>query len=205
MVEDPRLSAPSAARNRDAILAALRPHLPRSGTVLEIASGTGEHVAYFATALGRLVWQPTDPVPERRASIDAWASGLRNVRRAIDLDTTSDPWPVTAAQAILCINMLHIAPSAATRGLMAGAARVLPPGGPLAIYGPFRWRFRPLEPGNAAFDADLRSRDPAWGLRMVEAVAELAEAVGFGAPTVIPMPADNLVLVFRLATSPPPR
>ena len=201
MLEDPRLSAPSAARNREPILAALRPHLPPSGTVLEIASGTGEHVAYFAAALRHLQWQPTDPVPERRASIDAWAHGLPNIRLAIDLDTTAQPWPAVHADAVLCINMTHIAPWSATEGLVAGAATILPNAAPLAIYGPFRRRLRPMEPGNAAFDADLRSRDPSWGLRIVEAVADLATAAGFGPATTIPMPADNLLLVFRRAAA----
>lgn len=195
MFEDPRITAPSAARNRDPILAALAQHLPQTGLVLEVASGTGEHVAHFAAALPHLIWQPTDPVPERRASIDAYAAGLPNIRPAIAVDATSDPWPVTQADAVLCINMIHIAPWTAAIGLVAGAARILPPGGLLALYGPFRRRGQPMEPGNAAFDADLRDRDPAWGLREVEAVAELA--TGFGPPTLIPMPADNLLLLLR--------
>lgn len=195
MTDDPRLVAPSAARNRDPILAALIPHLPKTGTVLEIASGTGEHVAHFAAALPHLTWQPTDPVPERRASVDAYAAGLPNIRPAIDLGTTADPWPIAHADAILCINMIHIAPWSAALGLLAGAARILPPGGLLALYGPYRQRGHPLQPGNADFDADLRARDPEWGLREVEAVAEAA--TGFAPPSIIPMPADNLLLVFR--------
>jgi SAM-dependent methyltransferase len=198
MSDDPRLVAPSAARNRGPILEALAPHLPQAGLALEIASGTGEHVAHFAASLPHLTWQPTDPVPERRASIDAYADGLANIRPAIDLDTTSDPWPVAYADAVLCINMIHIAPWSAALGLVTGAARILPPGGLLALYGPYRQRGQPLLPGNVAFDADLRARDPEWGLREVETLAEIA--TGFHAPTLIAMPADNLLVVFRRRT-----
>ncbi len=193
MTDDARLYAPSAARNRDPILHALRPHLPQAGVVLEIASGTGEHVAHFAAALPGLIWQPTDPDPQCRASIDAWTAGLANVRRALKLDATTPDCP--DADAVLCINMIHIAPWSATLGLLAGAARVLGAGGLLALYGPFRRTGRAMEPGNAAFDADLRARDPAWGLRVLEDVA--AEAAGFDAPTVLPMPADNCLVLFR--------
>ena len=197
MTDDPRLFAPSAARNRDPILHALRPHLPRAGTVLEVASGTGEHLAHFAAALPGLSWQPTDPGPERRASIDAWTAGLPNVRPALALDAASPAWPVPSADAVLCINMIHIAPWEATRGLLAGAARVLPPGGLLALYGPFRRAGQSMEPGNAAFDADLRMRDPAWGLRVLEDVAALAASSGLGPPDVVAMPADNRLVLFR--------
>ena len=192
-----RLSAPSALRNRGPILDVLRKHLPASGLVLEIASGTGEHVAHFAEALPGLMWQPTDPEPDRCASIDAWAAGLANVHPAVPLDTTAPNWPVPQADAVLCINMIHIAPWAAAQGLVAGAARLLGADGLLALYGPYRWAGRPMEPGNAAFDADLRRRNPAWGLREVEAVAALAGASGFAAPGVVAMPSDNLMLLFR--------
>ncbi len=197
MSDDPRLSAPSVARNRAPILEALRPHLPTSGTVLEIASGTGEHVAHFAAALPRLLWQPTDLAPEHRASIDAWSTGLANVLPACALDAASAVWPIEQADAVLCINMVHIAPWSAAEGLVAGAARILPTGGLLALYGPYRRSGAPMEPGNAAFDADLRSRDPAWGLRAVEDVAALASDAGFGQPTIVAMPADNLTVLFR--------
>lgn len=197
MAEDLRLSAPSALRNRGPILEILRPHLPQTGLVLEIASGTGEHVAYLAAALPSLTWQPTDPAPDRRASIDAWVSDLPNVRPACDLDTQHIDWPIARADAILCVNMIHISPWSATEGLFAGAARILPPGGLLALYGPYRRDNRPLEPGNQAFDLDLKSRDPAWGLRTVEAVTALASASGFGPPTIAEMPSDNLTLLFH--------
>ena len=197
MAEDLRLSAPSALRNRGPILEILRPHLPQTGLVLEIASGTGEHVAYLAAALPSLTWQPTDPAPDRRASIDAWVSDLPNVRPACDLDTQHIDWPIARADAILCVNMIHISPWSATEGLFAGAARILPPGGLLALYGPYRRDNRPLEPGNQAFDLDLKSRNPAWSLRTVEAVTALASASGFGPPTIAEMPSDNLTLLFR--------
>jgi SAM-dependent methyltransferase len=192
-----RLSAPSALRNRGPILEVLRGCLPTAGVVLEIASGTGEHVSHFAAALPELNWQPTDPEPDRCASIDAWSAGLPNVGLAIALDTTATDWPVTHVDAVLCINMIHIAPWAAAEGLIAGTARVLAPGGVLALYGPYRWAGREMEPGNAAFDADLRRRNPAWGLREVESVAKLAAASGFGPPEIMAMPSDNLMLVFR--------
>ena len=195
--DDPRLYAPSAARNRGPILDAVGPHLPASGLVLEIASGTGEHVAHFAASRPELVWQPTDPDPERRASIDAWTAGHPNVRRACPLDAAATDWPVSRADIVLCINMIHISPWSATEGLFAGASRVLPPGGLLVLYGPYRWQDRPMAPGNAAFDVDLRGRNPEWGLRTVEAVSELARASGFEPPAIVPMPSDNLTLLFR--------
>lgn len=197
MAEDFRISAPSALRNRGPILETLRPHLPQTGVVLEIASGTGEHVAYLAAALPGLTWQPTDPAADRRASIDAWVSDLPNVRPACDLDTQQAEWPLSHADVVLCINMIHISPWSATEGLFAGASRILPPGGLLALYGAYRRGNLPLEPGNEAFDIDLRGRDPAWGLRTVEAVTALAMASGFGAPTIAAMPSDNLTLLFH--------
>ncbi|MDT7951319.1 MAG: DUF938 domain-containing protein [Acetobacteraceae bacterium] len=197
MSADGRLSAPSAARNREPILQAVGPSLPAAGLILEVASGTGEHVAFFAAARPALTWQPSDPDLDRRASIDAWTAGLPNVRPACALDAAAAAWPVAHADGVLCINMIHIAPWSAAEGLFAGAARVLPPGGVLALYGPYRRQGQPMEPGNAAFDADLRRRDPAWGLRTLETVTGLALSCGFAAPDVIAMPADNLTLLFR--------
>lgn len=191
---DPRLFAPATERNREAILAVLRRDLPPSGLVLEVASGTGEHVAHFAAALPGLDFQPSDPVAERRASIDAWAAGRRNIRPAVELDACA-AWPLDRADAILCFNMIHIAPWSATLGLLRGAAKVLPTGAPLILYGPYRRAGAHTAPSNAAFDADLRLRDPAWGVRDLEAVAQAAQ--GFGAPTVEAMPANNLMLIFR--------
>jgi SAM-dependent methyltransferase len=196
--DDRRISAPSALRNREAILAVLRMQLPAAGRVLEIASGTGEHVAYFAAALPGLRFQPSDPDPTRRASIDAWTHGLDNVERAIDLDVTQ-AWPDQAFNAVLCINMIHIAPWTAAEALMAGAAKKLLPGGKLILYGPFIIEGVHTAPSNAAFDADLRSRNPEWGVRDSLEVSALAARFGFSSPETVEMPANNLCLIFRLA------
>lgn len=200
MSTDPRQHAPSAARNRDPIWEVLGPALPRTGLVLEIASGSGEHTVHFARLAGPpLVFQPTDPSSEARASIDGWttASKLPNVRPALALDAAADVWPIVHADVVVCINMIHISPWASTVGLVHGAARVLPAGGLLFLYGPYRRDGRHTAPSNDAFDADLRRRNPQWGVRDLEAVAELAAAVGFAAPLVTPMPANNLSLLFR--------
>jgi SAM-dependent methyltransferase len=199
MTADARHYAPAAARNRAPILEVLQRHLPSRGLVLEVASGSGEHTAHFATAFPDLVFQPSDPDPRALASIDAWAAalGLSNVRPAIALDATAEVWPIDAADAVLCINMIHIAPWAAAVGLMRGAARVLPKGGVLYLYGPFRREGRHTAPSNAAFDRSLRLQNPDWGVRDLEAVVVLAGAQGFAQPTVEAMPANNLSLVFR--------
>ncbi|HWT07787.1 MAG TPA: DUF938 domain-containing protein [Roseomonas sp.] len=196
---DPRRFAPAAARNRDAILDAIRGHLPAAGLVLEVASGSGEHAIHFAAALPGLTFQPSDPDAAARASIDAWvaASGLPNIRPALAIDAAAPGWPVAVADAVVCINMIHIAPWAAAEGLVRGAAAILPPGAPLILYGPYRRGGAHTAPSNAAFDADLRGRNPAWGVRDLEAVAALAAAQGFGPPAVIEMPANNLTVVFR--------
>ncbi|MBP0444492.1 DUF938 domain-containing protein [Roseomonas sp. SSH11] len=194
--DDARRHAPAAARNREPILAVLREALPEKGVVLEVASGTGEHARHFAEALPGLTFQPSDPDPAARASIDAWGAGVANIRPALALDAVGE-WPALAADAILCINMIHIAPWAACLGLFRGAAARLAPGAPLILYGPYRRGGRHTAPSNAAFDEDLRARDPSWGVRDLEAVAELAAARGFGPPQVHEMPANNLLLVFR--------
>ena len=207
MKEDARLYAPATARNRDAILDVLRRHLPSRGLVLEVASGSGEHVVHFAKSSGPdLIFQPSDPDRGARASIDAWAAalGLGNIRPAIGLDVTSDRWPISHAHAMLCINLIHIAPWPATVGLMRGAAGILPIGGVLFLYGPFRRNGCHTAPTNEAFDRDLRMRNPAWGVRDLEAVAELAEAQGFTRPVVEEMPANNLSAIF-LRQLPSPR
>ena len=191
--------APAAARNREPILDVLRQHLPREGLVLEFASGTGQHVVHFARALPALAFQPSDPNDSARASIDDWAGtlGLSNVRSALALDAAAGAWPVATADAILCINMIHISPWEATVGLIEGAARTLPADGVLYLYGPYRRSDHPTAPSNEDFDRDLRSRNPAWGLRTLEDVAALAARHGFAAPTVVEMPANNLSVVFR--------
>lgn len=201
MDEDKRRHAPATLRNRDAILAALGRHLPARGAVLEVASGTGEHAAHFAAALPELAFQPSDPDPGARASVDAWAAGakLPNLRAALALDVAAPGWEeaVGATDAVLCVNMVHIAPWAATEGLVRGAGRLLPAGGVLCLYGPFKRGGRHTAPSNAAFDADLRASDPAWGVRDLEAVAAEAAARGFAAPAVDEMPANNLFVAFR--------
>ncbi len=197
-MNDARLHAPSAARNRDPILDVLRRCLPARGLVLEVASGSGEHTVHFAQAFSALAYQPSDPDPQARASIDAWATaaGLPNIRPAITLDATARPWPIDAADVVLCINMIHIAPWEAAVGLVSGAAAILPPGGLLYLYGPYRRNGGHTAPSNEAFDRSLRERNPAWGIRDIEAVAELAAAHGFGPPAIEQMPANNLSLIF---------
>jgi SAM-dependent methyltransferase len=192
--------APAAARNRGPILDALRPHLPARGLVLEVASGSGEHAAHFARALPALTFQPSDPDPDARASIDAWAEDVANVRPAVTLDAAAAEWPVERADAVVCINMIHIAPWQATIGLVRGAARLLPPGGTLFLYGPYFRDGIAAAPGNLAFDRDLRARNAEWGVRDLAAVAALAREHGFSPPHVVEMPANNLSLVFT-ATS----
>ncbi|MFZ5778787.1 MAG: DUF938 domain-containing protein [Pseudomonadota bacterium] len=191
--------APAAARNRQPILDVIAPRLPKSGLVLEVASGSGEHAVHFAAALPGLVFQPSDPDPEARASIDAWTaeSGLPNVRPAVALDAAAATWPIERADAVLCANMIHISPWESAEGLVAGAGRLLPTGGVLYLYGPYRRNGRHTAPSNEAFDLDLRRRNPAWGVRDLEAVSALAAQHGFGPPEVVEMPANNLSVVFR--------
>lgn len=199
MSGDARQHAPATQRNRDPILAVLREELPDVGLVLEVASGSGEHAVHFARALPHLTWQPTDPSTEALASIAAWrgAEGSPNLLAPLELDAASDQWPLDMADAIVCINMVHISPWQATEGLMRGAGRVLPQGAPLILYGPYRRAGHALEPSNAAFDESLKSRDPRWGLRELEAVADCAAGEGLALSRVVEMPANNLTAVFR--------
>ena len=201
MSEDARQYTPAAARNRDPIWSVLRKYLPQRGLVLEVASGSGEHCVHFARAAGpELVFQPSDPDAEARASIDAWIAeaGLPNVRPALALDAAADSWPIGRADAVVCINMIHISPWASAVGLVRGAARVLPSGGFMYLYGPYRREGRHTAPSNEAFDRDfLRARNPEWGVRDLEAVAALAADAGFAPPLIEEMPANNLSLVFR--------
>lgn len=194
-----RLTAPAAARNAAPILDVLRTALPAHGTVLEIASGTGQHAVHFAAALPGLDWQPSDADPRARASIAAWRehAGLANLRAPLDLDVRNEPWPIDAVDAIVCINMIHIAPWEATIALMKGAGARVAPGGALVLYGPYRRDGAHTAPSNHAFDADLRARDAAWGVRDLEAVEALARAEGFVCEAVVPMPANNFTVVFR--------
>lgn len=199
------LVAPSVARNRDAVLAVLREHLPFTGLVLEVASGSGEHAVFFATALPGLRWQPTDPDPQARASIAAHARAARlpNLLDALDLDAVSPAWPISQADAVVAINMVHIAPWPATLGLLSGTARVLCEGGLLLLYGPYTEEGRHTAPSNAAFDADLRARDPAWGVRDMRDVVQAAASHGLSLAQRIAMPANNLSLLFRAAARSP--
>jgi hypothetical protein len=195
-----RRSAPAVARNRDAILQVLASVLPPTGLVLEIASGTGEHAVHFARAFPVLQWQPSDPSPEARRSIAAWiaADALPNIRPPVDLDAEDGLAAIDPADAILCINMLHISPWGATEGLMRGAGRLLGPNAPMCLYGPFKRSDHPLEPSNRAFDIDLRQRDPRWGLRELDAVTVCAAANGLTLDRVFEMPANNLMVIFRV-------
>jgi hypothetical protein len=197
-----RRFAPATQRNRDAIVEVLRDILPHSGTVLEIASGTGEHVVHFAACFPPLTWQPSDHDAAGLASIAAWSaeSGLGNILPPVAIDASAADWRVGSVDAILCINMVHIAPWAATDGLFAGAARLLAVGSPLYLYGPYREAGVPTAESNEAFDASLKARDPAWGLRMVEDVATLGAQHGFVFERRMAMPANNLSLLFRKAT-----
>ena len=196
---DERQTAPAAERNKGPILAVLRRVLPESGLVLEIASGTGQHVVHFAGALPRLTWQPSDPDPQMRASIAAWVAdvALPNLRPPLDLDVCSEAWPVERADAVMCINTIHIAPWAATLHLMAGALRLLPARGVLVLYGPFRRLGRHTAPSNEMFDAQLQRANLAWGVRDLEVVANVADKNGLALEEVIEMPANNLSVVFR--------
>jgi hypothetical protein len=189
--------APAAARNREPIREVLARELPASGTVVTIAEGTGEHAIYFAAAFPHLTWQPTDLDDRALESIEAWRAeaALANLRAPVRLDARDAEWPVTAADAITCINMIHISPWTSTLGLFAGAARLLARGALLYLYGPYRFEGAFTAPSNEEFDRSLRLRDPAWGVRDVRDVE--AAATGFSLREVVPMPANNHSLVFR--------
>lgn len=196
---DDRRHAPATLRNRDAIAAVLAEWLPATGTVLEVASGSGEHVVHFAATFPALQWQPSDPDPAGLVSIAAWCgeAGLPNIAPPLALDASADGWPIDHADAILCINMVHISPWAATLGLLAGAARLLPGGAPMILYGPYIEPDVPTADSNIAFDASLRARDPAWGLRNIDDVKVAAAAAGLIFAERRAMPANNLMLLFR--------
>jgi len=197
---DGALTSPAAQRNAWAILEVLKAHLPMHGRVLELAAGSGEHAAAFATALPGLDWTPSDPSPEARASVEAWRrTGPTNLRAPLALDA-ADPasWPEGPFDAAYCANMIHISPWSATEGLMDLAGRVLRrPGGLLVLYGPYRETEVPLAASNAAFDESLKTRNPAWGLRDRETVEALAGSHGLKAVRRVQMPANNLMLLFR--------
>lgn len=191
--------APATLRNRDAIAAVLADWLPETGTVLEVASGSGEHVVHFAAAFPHLDWQPSDPDPAGLTSIAAYRAeaGLANIAPPRALDASAPEWPIDRVDAVLCINMVHISPWQATLGLFAGAARLLATGAPLILYGPYIEPDVPTAASNLAFDASLRARDPAWGLRDTDTVKRVAAEAGFAFAERRAMPANNLMLLFR--------
>lgn len=192
-----RRYAPAAERNRTPILEVLRRVLPRTGLVLEVASGTGQHAAYFATALPGLVWQPSEREEDAFPSIAAWCADLPNVRAPIRLDVRETPWPVGDLAAVFSANLIHIAPWEVCRALLEGAGAHLVRGGALVLYGPYRIGGAHTAPSNEAFDQELRSRDPAWGVRDLEAVVAVARAQGLVLEERVAMPANNQTLVFR--------
>lgn len=196
---DPRRSAPHVARNAEPLAAVLGEVLPGRGTVLEVASGTGEHAVHFARAFPAIDWQPSDPDPAALRSIAAWRdeAGLPNLLAPIRLDASADDWPVASTEALVCINMVHISPWAATEGLMRGAGRLLPSGAPLVLYGAYRRAGVETAPSNEAFDRSLKARNPDWGLRALEAVQGEAERNGLSFERLWEMPANNLTIVFR--------
>lgn len=196
---DPRRHAPATLRNRDAIAAVLRNELPDTGLVLEVASGSGEHVVHFAVTFPALDWQPSDPDPAALASIAALRgdANLPNLRAPLLIDAADADWPIDAADALLCINMVHISPWAATLGLLARGAQLLAPGAPLILYGPYVQDDVPTAPSNLAFDRSLKDRNPQWGLRTLTDVDRAAADVGLERTRRVAMPANNLMLVYR--------
>ncbi len=191
--------APAAARNRDLIANVLRDVLPESGLVLELASGTGEHAVHFAQAFPDLEWQPSDPDEAARASIAAWRKSeeLGNVREPLEINAASADWGIDAADAMVCINMIHISPWRSAEGLFAGAARLLPQGAPLVLYGPYLEDGVPTAQSNLAFDESLKARNPEWGIRRLEDVDALAQSHGLERVGRVEMPANNLTVIYR--------
>ncbi len=192
--------APATLRNQDAIADILAGELPATGTVLEIASGTGEHAVFFAARFPQILWQPSDPDAEALASIAAYRADYSgdNLGEPVMLDA-SDPahWPVDQADAIFCCNMIHISPWQATVGLFAGSSRIRAPGAPIILYGPYLEGNVPTAPSNLEFDRSLTARNPAWGLRRLEDVDQLASEYGLTRASRHAMPANNLIVVYR--------
>ena len=194
--------APAAERNREPILEVLRRVLPASGTILEIASGTGQHAVFFSERLPQLRWQPSDPAADALRSIRTWVSeeARENLLAPIELDVRSKPWPIARADAMLCINMIHVSPWEASEALFEGAQRLLSADAPLVTYGPYRVHGEHTAPSNAAFDQSLRSRDPRWGVRDIDELSALATRTGFTLEQSVLMPANNMTLVWRRAS-----
>ena len=191
--------APHTLRNRDPILQVLREVLPQRGNVLEIASGTGEHIVHFAERLPELTWQPSDMQAAALESVEAHVAEaeLPNLRRPLRIDVRDDDWGIVEADAIVCINMVHISPWESCEALMRGAARLLPPEAPLVLYGPYRFDGRFTAPSNASFDQALRQRDPSFGVRDASDVTRAAQDAGFERIAIRQMPANNHMLIFR--------
>ncbi|MFC3097253.1 DUF938 domain-containing protein [Alteraurantiacibacter palmitatis] len=191
--------APAAARNRAPIADVLAQELPARGTVLEVASGTGEHVIHFAARFPHLFWQPSDPDADARASIAAWTAeaGLPNIAPPLALDASAPEWPVHGADALVCINMVHISPLSASEGLLRQAGQILPAGAPLIFYGPWIEDGVETAESNLAFDASLKGRNPAWGLRKTAWMDALARVNGFERARRVAMPANNIMLIYR--------
>jgi SAM-dependent methyltransferase len=196
---DGRLVSPSAERNKVPIAAVLERVLPRRGAVLEVGSGTGQHVVHFARAMPHLTWQPSERDAASLRSIAHWmaAETLPNIRAPLRLDVADQPWPVGPTVAVVALNMIHIAPWSAAEALIRGAGAAVSPGGILFLYGPYRRNGRHTSPSNATFDEQLRSQDPQWGVRDLEDVAVCAKAHGFGEPETHEMPSNNLSVVLR--------
>lgn len=198
MADDDRLYATATVRNREPIADVLQTCLPDNGMVLEIASGTGEHACYFGGRFPHLIWQPSEPDAHLRRSISAWAGrlGLKNVLPPLEIDAAAPTWPVVRAEAVVCINMVHIAPFAACEGLMRNAAKVLPRGGVLYMYGPFWVEGVTAAPSNEAFDASLKAQNAAWGVRDLNEVAKVGNRSGMVMRAPVAMPANNFSVIF---------
>jgi Protein of unknown function (DUF938) len=195
---DERLYAPATERNRKAILSVLKSILPMQGKVLEIASGTGEHITFWAPYFPNITWQPSDPDPMHLASIEGWIAQLpaANILPPIQIDVTNQTWSIDSVEVILCVNMIHIAPWEACLGILQGAQSLLSKGGLLYLYGPFKQQGKHTAPSNEAFDLSLRAQDPSWGVRDLEAVIDSAQKHDLHVQQVIPMPDNNLSVVF---------
>ena len=199
---DPRRHAPATARNREPILGVLQEILPTEGSVLEIASGSGEHAAFLAPHFSGIEWQPTDADPDLFASITDWTRtasetpGTATIHPPLQLNTCDESWPVEYADAIIAINMIHISPWASCEGLMKGAGRILTAGGVLYLYGPFQQNGQHTAPSNESFDVSLRQRNPYWGIRDLDEVTALASDHGLRHDRTVQMPANNLSVVF---------
>lgn len=194
---DYRLFSTAARRNRKPIFEVLKKFLPETGLVLEVASGTGEHGAYFAPRFPKLTWQPSDPNPEMRRSIQAWSRiEATKMNQSIDLDVQKKPWPIKKASAVVCINLIHISPWRACLGLMEGAGKILEEGGVLYLYGPYKIKNRHYAQSNIAFDQSLKQQNEEWGVRDLDDVIKIASDFGLRFSQTLKMPKNNLSVIF---------